>query len=480
MPVRSPLQNAVRSSARIALWASLAGTLAAGWFLGEILHPVPAAGFAHAEAAQELWMGVDFEARPEVRLLQQYVAVDTSQPDPDEVAGAEFLAAQLAAAGIPSTIERLGERNANLWAFVEGDDPRAVVLLGHIDVEPPLATEGWLYPPFEGRVRGPWIYGRGMFDMKSLAVAQLLATIDVARSGRRPRRSLLFLQTSNEEAGSDTGMRWLLAERPELVARMDTVLAEGGVVEAISPTEVKYWGIEFAQKTFARVSVCAPDRESLQRLAAYIRRHAFDDPRPDVDPAVERFLAAYAPTRGLGSFSRLLARPATLPLRAPAFDRLSRFMKALFRNEVAAGRPVADPEGGWRLDLVLHLLPGEDPDAAFDRLVPPWLLAGLDRTPVALAGSGPASEIDHPDFRAIVRRTGEAHPGVPVGPFFLLQAMTDARLLRGAGVRTYGYSPFPSSVTDTLQAGLANERMQLPAYLSGVELYRSVVRELVE
>jgi len=164
----------------------------------------------------------------------------------------------------------------------------------------------------------------------------------------------------------------------------------------------------------------------------------------------------------------------------PAFERLSPFLQSLLRNEVAVARPQLDPEGGWRLDLVLHLLPGEDPDQALEELVPQWLLAGLDRTEVRLAGSGPPSDLEHPDYRTLVRVTEESNPGVPVGPFFLLQAMTDARLYRGRGIRTYGYSPFPSVVTDTLQAGLANERMQLPAFLSGVELYRKLVHELVD
>jgi hypothetical protein len=33
-------------------------------------------------------------------------------------------------------------------------------------------------------------------------------------------------------------------------------------------------------------------------------------------------------------------------------------------------------------------------------------------------------------------------------------------------------------VTETLQMGLPNERMQLPAFLRGVEIYRELVRRL--
>jgi len=73
----------------------------------------------------------------------------------------------------------------------------------------------------------------------------------------------------------------------------------------------------------------------------------------------------------------------------------------------------------------------------------------------------------------------ERFPGVPVGPFFLVQALTEAQLLRSAGIRAYGFSPFPLVVADTTQIALPNERMQLPAYRTGVELYRETVRRLV-
>ena len=259
--------RALRSSARIALWASLALTLLAAVVLSRLARPNPfATEMAAIGADQGLWQGVDFETLPEVRTLQEYVRIDTAHPDPDEVAGAEFLAARLAALGVPATIERMGERRANLWAFVEGEERAALVLHSHIDVEPAAAQEGWLYPPFGGVVDGPWIYGRGMYDMKSLAVAQLAAVEAVVRSGRKPRRSLLMLATSSEEAGSDTGTRWILARHPELVERMAVVLTEGGVVESLGPSEIKYWGIEFAQKHFGRVEYCGSDRERLEAL----------------------------------------------------------------------------------------------------------------------------------------------------------------------------------------------------------------------
>jgi acetylornithine deacetylase/succinyl-diaminopimelate desuccinylase-like protein len=477
---RSAAARAERTSARVALWTSLLLTAALGLALGRYSRPIPAAGFHKIEPEQAQWRGIDFLAFPEVQLLQRYVQIDTSHPEPDEVAGAEFLAAQLAAAGIPSTIERFADRRANLWAFVEGDDPRALVLNGHLDVEPALEQKGWNYPPFGGVVEGPWIYGRGMYDMKSLTIAQLLATIDAAKAGRRPKRSLLFLQTSSEETGSLTGTRWILDEHPELVARMDTVLAEGGVVEAISPSEVKYWGIEFAQRRNGRVTFCSPDRQTLVDLRKLLIQTGKGDPVPDLDPSVERFLAHYTPTRDLELYPLLLAEPRRVPLQRGLFDKLTPFLQSLFRNQLVPLWVQRDPEGGYRLDVWLHLLPGQDLEAVARELLPEWKTAGVAATRVELVGEGLASPLDHADYRTIESTVRARFPGTPVGPFFLVQAMTDAQRFRSAGLRAYGFSPFPVVVFDTVQIARPNERMQLPAYRVGVELYRETVRALLD
>jgi acetylornithine deacetylase/succinyl-diaminopimelate desuccinylase-like protein len=482
MPLPPPgtVARTIRTSARIALWTSLALTLAAGWLLARYSRPISPSGFARVPQEQALWEGVDFLAFEEVRLLRDYVRVDSSHPDADELAAAEFLAAQLAAAGVRATIERLGERQANLWAFVEGEDPRALVLHGHLDVEPALEEEGWEHPPFSGHIGGPWIYGRGMYDMKSLTIAQLLATIDAARSGRKPRRSLLFLQTSGEEIGSATGTRWILEEHPELVARFGTVLTEGGVIEAISPSDVKYWGIEHAQKRFVRTTFCARERAELEALERRLGDPGAGDPDPEISPQVRRFLAAYASSRGLEPLRELLAAPDRLPREADRFAALTPFMQALLRDELHTLPIAREPDGSWSMEVILHLLPGSELDEVASRLLPEWKTHGLARTPFVLLGADAASPVDHPDFDALAALVRARFPGVPVGPYFLPWAATDARFLRALEVPVYGFSPFPVVVFDTFFVARANERMQLPAYRTGVALYREAVRRLIE
>jgi acetylornithine deacetylase/succinyl-diaminopimelate desuccinylase-like protein len=473
--------RALRSSARIALWASLALTLLAALVLSRLARPNPfATEMAAIGSDLSLWQGIDFETLPEVRTLQDYVRIDTAHPDPDELAGAEFLAARLATLGVPATIERMGERRANLWAFVEGEERAALVLHSHIDVEPAAAQEGWLYPPFGGVVDGPWIYGRGMYDMKSLAVAQLAAVEAVVRSGRKPRRSLLLLATSSEEAGSDTGTRWILARHPELVERMAVVLTEGGVVESLGPSEIKYWGIEFAQKHFGRVEYCGSDRERLEALAVAIRDGGRSAPRVEIDPAIRTFLAAYTGTRGLERYNALLAQPETLVADPRRFAELSPFMRSLFLDEVVPAPVAEEADGSFRLLVAIHLLPGSRLGPVVAELLPDWASFGVTATAPSETAAWAASPVDHPVYRALEAAVRAAHPGAPVGPYFLPWTATDSRYFRAAGIPSYGFSPFQIPVTDTLQIGQPNERMQLPGFVGGVRLYRDLVLRLVE
>ncbi len=480
---QTPLEHTVRDAARIALWTSLALSLLALAALSRLAKPRGFGAETRAISAdQELWEGIDFETFPEVRLLQAYVRIDTSHPDPDEVAGAEFLAAQLAALGVPSTIERLGERRANLWAFVEGEDPRAAVLHHHIDVEETLeSVESWSYPPFGGVVDGPWIYGRGMYDMKSLAIAQLAAIEAVVKSGRRPRRSLLFLATSGEEIGSDTGTRWILRHHPELVARMDVVLTEGGVVETLGPNEVKYWGIEFAQKRFGHLDLCSSDRGRLEALDAELRREAQSEPRTPIAPEIQTFLEAYGPTRSERHFHRLLADPAALARRPGEVRKLPPFLRSLFRDEVMPLRLTEEPDGSFRLPLAVHLLPGSELEEVVAELLPPWRTFGVGVSPpFTRTGEAAASPVDHPAFLAAQRALRGAFPEAPIGPYYLPWGSTDSRYFRAAGVPSFGVSPFLIGVTDTFRVGKADERLQLPGFVRGIPIYQRLVADLVE
>lgn len=467
-----PLLRRRRTAARLALYGSLvlvAGMAAlAVHYLDRPLRQRPT----------EEWAEVDYPNLPEVQLLREYVRIDTSETTGDEVAGARFLARQLESAGIPARLEVLGRRKANLYALLEGEDPRPLVLHNHIDVEPADPKE-WFHPPFEGHIELPWIYGRGVFDMKSVAIAQLLTMIDLEKSGKPLKRSVLFLATSSEERGSRLGVRWILRQNPEMVRGFWAVLTEGGAVEARARDDIKYWGTETGQKRFADLLVCGGDRRQLEDLRQALLDRGYAETGLRIVPEVRTYLESYAPTRDREDLRALLGNADDTITDIAAFRKLPDYLRSLFRNE-AVPYPVAEaPGGGYQLLVKLHLLPGQEIAPVREELVPSWMTHGLsvtlDEPPSARRGS----PLDHPVYREIIEVVNGRYPEAPTGPWFLPWTATDSRFFRFAGVPSYGFSPFLIMNTDTLQVDRANERFALPGFVDGVALYRDLVRRLV-
>jgi len=468
------LERRRRFAARVALYGSLvlvSLALVAGivWFL--------ASQSTDRQPGQE-WAKVDYANLPEIKLLQQYVQIDTSERTGNEITGARFLAARLAEAGIPSEIEVLGTKHANLYARLEGADPHPLVLHNHIDVES-VDPKEWISPPFEAKIEVPWMLGRGTFDMKSVAIAQLVAMIDLKKSGRPLKRSVLFLATSSEEHGSRLGVRWILRQHPELVRGFWAVLTEGGAVEARARDDIKYWGTEAGQKRFVDIRVCGSDRAQLDALHKLLVDRGYTETDLHITPEVRTYLASYGPTRDRPAYVESMEHPEEVLADVNKLRELPSYVRSLFRNEAVPFAVEAAPGGGWQMLIKLHLLPGIETAAVRDELLPPWILHGLsvtvDEPPTARHGS----PLDHPVFQAALAVVKERYPKAPAGPWFLPWTATDSRFFRAAGVPSYGFSPFLIMNTDTLQVDQANERFALPAFADGVSLYGDLVRRLV-
>jgi acetylornithine deacetylase/succinyl-diaminopimelate desuccinylase-like protein len=461
-----------RIAARAALYGSLV-LVSTSVLLGHrYLHLSPARGVERA------WFAVAWHEQPEVRLLQQAVRIDSNADDGNELAAALFLSTPIEAAGIPVHVERLGDRHANLWAILEGEQREALVLHSHLDVEAVNRLDLWQHPPFAGVVEPPWLHGRGAFDMKSYTVAQLLAFLRLAAEHPRPRRSVIFLATSGEERGSDLGIRWLLREHPELTSRFWAVLTEGGVVEARSLESLKYWGTEVGQKRFVDLRACAASRERLEQLAADLAELSDRPTGLTIDPQIRRFWQTYSPSRDRADLREQLADPDRLRRDPVAFLALPRYLQSMLRNQVAVFPPRQAKGGGWEMRLILQLLPGTAVEDGRVELVPDWMLAGVSLGEPMPAPPASISPPDHPVMKAIAAQLRDDHPAATSGPFFLPATMTDARFLRAAGIPSYGFSPFLILTTDTLHVDNANERIGLPGFLEGVDLYARTVERI--
>lgn len=97
----------------------------------------------------------------------------------------------------------------NAWTVVAAHRPRehqgrSLILNGHIDVVPAGPLELWSNPPFDPRVEGDWLYGRGAGDMKAGLAINLFAMQALSRAGVQPAADV-YLQSVIEEECTGNG-----------------------------------------------------------------------------------------------------------------------------------------------------------------------------------------------------------------------------------------------------------------------------------
>ncbi|MCS5607594.1 MAG: ArgE/DapE family deacylase [Alphaproteobacteria bacterium] len=92
----------------------------------------------------------------------------------------------------------------------ESSKGRSLILNGHIDVVPEGPVEMWSSPPYEPRVEGDWMYGRGSGDMKAGLAGAMYALKALDRIGVKPAADV-FLQSVVEEECTGNGALACLA-----------------------------------------------------------------------------------------------------------------------------------------------------------------------------------------------------------------------------------------------------------------------------
>lgn len=406
---------------------------------------------------------------PEATLLRQYVRIDTTTPQ-GIAEGARWLAARLAERGVRAELIESTDGRLNVYARLEGKKPGdGLLLFNHIDVVPP--GDGWKHPPFEGVAAFNQMHGRGVLDMKGIAITQLLAFADIANSGRQPEHDLVFLATAEEEQGSRHGLLWLLEHRPDVIDGIGFGITEGGLTEVMTE-RMTYFGIEVGGKQLVKAVLEGPDPESLRqarfRLQRWVVRHDPDR----VLPEVRRYFRDIAPTRVA---SRPHLEDIDTAIARGNFWKLPLAYRDFTQNSLWVSAPYID-EGQWKIQVQMVNLPDEQPDARvawLSGMVAPY---GV-RVGAVTEKSGPVplSPSDTALFRILAAEARERYQ-VSSGVQILFRSFTDSRFLRPRGIVCYGVSPFPVDYFQSLSIHKRDERIRLDWFDQGVGYMREVVR----
>ena len=90
------------------------------------------------------------------------------------------------------------------------------MVYGHYDVQPPEPFDLWKTPPFEPRIEGRRMFGRGTSDNKGQNLAHLKAVEAYLKTGTELPCDLTFVIEGEEEVGSESLAGFLKKNRAEL------------------------------------------------------------------------------------------------------------------------------------------------------------------------------------------------------------------------------------------------------------------------
>jgi acetylornithine deacetylase/succinyl-diaminopimelate desuccinylase-like protein len=436
------------------------------------------------------------------QLLSDAIQTRTVNPPGNERALARKLAAELGRAGINNKVVSTpgpegGPERAAVWGRLKGKDNGverpALILLSHLDTVPANPDE-WSVDPFAGKVWDGFVWGRGALDAKGVAISHLLTMIELAASGAKLDRDIIYLATPDEETGGLLGAGWIARNRPELFAGAGYLLTEGGGIQIASGVDGErppLWGVTLTEK--------AP---CWLELRSHGRGGHSSTPTPDA--AVPRLIAALDRIRRAESTVRVTDEVAQMfaalaPI-SPEWDRAGfedlgsalvgddafrqRFLdnpgqNALVRNTVsitvlegAAKTNIAPALARAQLDA--RLLPGES-CVEFAESIETLIDEPSIEVEVMLNFPSRASSADTPLYRAIVQVAADQKPAGTVIPR-MIGGFTDAHWFRELGIVSYGFVPRGVAREDARRVHGIDERVSIETLVHSIELTLEIVR----
>lgn len=424
-----------------------------------------------------------------VRLTQEYLRINTTNPPGNEAAAAVFFARIFKHEGIAFDSVSSAPGRGNIWARLKGTGSEpALVLLHHMDVVP-ADPKYWETDPFAATIKDGHVYGRGTLDTKTLGIVQLQAFLALHRARVPLRRDVIFVATADEEAGGAYGAGWLVKNRPDAFKGAGLVLNEGDGGSVEDGREL--FAIEVTQKVplwLTLVSIGKPGHGSgppvstavtrLIRALYRIQTHEFE---PHIVPAVDAYFKGMGrsageewkePFQDIAKASNDRNTMLRLQMWQPGLAALLRNACSITMLQGSAKINVIPPEARAQIDC--RLLPDQDP-AAFTR----ELQSVINDPQISIEkimGFTPAvSSTDTPLYRAIESTIRRHFPAANITPS-VQTGFTDSHFFRDLGITSYGFAPFLIPVADDSGVHGNNERISLENIRRGTGMMLEIVK----
>jgi acetylornithine deacetylase/succinyl-diaminopimelate desuccinylase-like protein len=422
-------------------------------------------------------------------ILKELIEINTTG---DTTEAAEAMARRLLDAGFPEEdVSVIGPhpQKSNLVARLRGSgsgDP--ILLLAHLDVVEARA-EDWSFDPFTFLERDGFYHGRGTTDDKAMAAIWIANFILMRQAGFVPSRDLIVALTADEEGGNDNGVRWLLANRRELIDAAFCLNEGGGgrmqdgtrLSNNVQLSEKMYQSFRLeARNRGGHSSIPREDNAIYQISEALVRIAEYQFPI-ELDEITSTYFERMASFESDPTADDMLAVAQGQDPAAAARLSQSPYYNAVLRTtcvatELVAGHAENALPQSARATVNCRLFPGSDAavvQATLEEVIDDEAIAIV---PLQTATPSPPSPLSPEVVGAIERVTEQMWPGVPVIPTMSTGA-TDGLYLRNQGIPTYGVSGIFGEIDD-IRAHGRDERIGIEAFFEGREFLDRLTRML--
>ena len=445
-------------------------------------------------------MSLDWSAvEPEtIARLRDLIRFDTTNPPGNELPLARYLEKALRAESIETTVLEPVENRAAVIARIRGTGAaRPVMLLAHMDVVG-VEKERWSCDPFAGEIRDGYVYGRGAIDDKGMLAANLMTMLLLQRelkgTGKQLARDVVFVATSDEEAGGEWGMGWLV-ERHAGLLDSEFALNEGGRTRIIEGGQT-YLAVQSAEKISHVVTIMATgpaghaaiplDGNAIFRLGRALERLSHYAEPVALTAITRQFFAGLAEVWPndvernamldvVSTDKATVEKGAAVLSRTPVFNAVLR--NGISPAVVEGGRQFNVIPASARAVLNVRTLPGQSIDAVVDRMRALVDVPGVTLEITQRGEEAPASDPDSPMFGAIAETARGLKPGIAVVPY-LSTGVTDSARLRRLGVHAYGVLPFPMQQSDEERMHGHDERVPVESLHFGTRLIYGTIERI--
>lgn len=425
-----------------------------------------------------------------VELLQHLIQFDTTNPPGDEAECVEYIRSVLEAAGIDTYVAGKVPERTNLVARLKGrGDAPPLMMYGHVDVVT-TANQNWSVAPFEGKVSGGFVWGRGALDMKGGVAMMLSAMLRAKSDGLKPAGDLVFVALSDEEAGGTYGAQYMTETCPEHFQGIRYAIGEFGGFPLYFGGK-KFYAIQVTEKQICWLKALVkgpgghgalPRRGgTMAKLAEFLKRINENRLPVHLGPVVRKMLqiiAAETPPEAGDYFSRLLD-PNTADTALDKMGESGLMLDAMLHNTVnpnivRGGAKINVVPSEVYLEVDGRLLPGYEPADLIAELRE--ITGDLAEYELISYDKGPP-EADMGLFDTLAGVLKDADPGGTPVP--LLQVgCTDARFFSELGIQSYGFLPLnlPPEFDFLRTVHAADERIPVESLSFGAEAVYELIR----